>query len=250
MDAGDVQTLLVLDANPAYDAPVDLPFGQALTKVKQRIHLGLYRDETAQLCDWHLPMAHALESWSDLRAWDGTASIVQPLIEPLYAGRSAHQVLAPLFLVAAVTSAVTFGFNERIVTRSTATLKAWQNVEYGPIPQESAIKSNVWLQDGPNILFARSVAGEGKSMRMDGVSWYRRDEQGRGHLAGDVDRPSPRCCGDARGIGLAHQPDRGGDLGRDHQDAEREQCLVQIPSPFVSASGASVAARPRSGKGS
>lgn len=94
------------------------------------------------------------------------------------AGLSAHQVLAPLFLVAAVTSAVTFGFNERIVTRSTATLKAWQNVEYGPIPQESAIKSNVWLQDGPNILFARSVAGEGKSMRMDGVSWYRRDPTG------------------------------------------------------------------------
>ena len=94
------------------------------------------------------------------------------------AGLSAHQVLAPLFLVAAVTSAVTFGFNERIVTRSTATLKAWQNVEYGPIPQESAIKSNVWLQDGPNILFARSVAGEGKAMRMDGVSWYRRDPTG------------------------------------------------------------------------
>ena len=96
MDAGDVQTLLVLDANPAYDAPADLPFAQALSKVPQRVHLGLYRDETARLCDWHLPMAHALESWSDLRAWDGTASIVQPLIEPLYAGRSAHQVLAAM----------------------------------------------------------------------------------------------------------------------------------------------------------
>jgi molybdopterin-containing oxidoreductase family iron-sulfur binding subunit len=96
MDAGDVDTLLVLDANPAYDAPADLPFAQALAKVKQRIHLGLYRDETAQLCDWHLPMAHALEAWSDLRAWDGTASIVQPLIEPLYAGRSVHQLLAAL----------------------------------------------------------------------------------------------------------------------------------------------------------
>jgi molybdopterin-containing oxidoreductase family iron-sulfur binding subunit len=96
MDAGEVDTLLVLDANPAYDAPADLGFAQALAKVKQRIHLGLYRDETARLCDWHLPMAHALESWSDLRAWDGTASIVQPVIEPLYAGRSAHQLLAAL----------------------------------------------------------------------------------------------------------------------------------------------------------
>lgn len=94
------------------------------------------------------------------------------------AGLSAHQVLAPLLLVAAVTSAVTFGFNERIVTRSAATLKAWQAVEYGPIPQESAIKTNVWLQDGPNILFARTIAGEGKAMRMTGVSWYRRDPTG------------------------------------------------------------------------
>jgi molybdopterin-containing oxidoreductase family iron-sulfur binding subunit len=96
MNAGEVGTLLVLDANPAYDAPADLPFAQAMTKVPRRIHLGLYRDETAQLCDWHLPMAHALESWSDLRAWDGTVSIVQPLIEPLYAGRSMHQLLAAM----------------------------------------------------------------------------------------------------------------------------------------------------------
>ncbi len=94
------------------------------------------------------------------------------------AGLSAHQVLAPLFLVAALTSVVTFGFNERIVTRSTSTLKAWQAVEYGPIPQESAIKTNVWLQDGPNILFARAVTGDGKVMRMTGVSWYRRDPTG------------------------------------------------------------------------
>lgn len=94
------------------------------------------------------------------------------------AGLSAHQVLAPLLLVAALTSAVTFGFNERIVTRSAATLKAWQAVEYGPIPQESAVKTNVWLQDGPNILFARTIAGAGKAMHMTGVSWYRRDPTG------------------------------------------------------------------------
>lgn len=94
------------------------------------------------------------------------------------AGLSAHQVLAPLFLVAALTSAVTFGFNERVVTRATSTLKAWQNVKYGPIPLESGTKANVWLQDGPNILFARAVAGEGNAMRMDGVSWYRRDPTG------------------------------------------------------------------------
>ncbi|MFM9937301.1 MAG: LPS export ABC transporter permease LptG [Novosphingobium sp.] len=94
------------------------------------------------------------------------------------AGLSAHQVLAPLFLVAGVTALLTFGFSERIVTRSSATLKAWQAVDYGPIPQDSAVKTNVWLQDGPNILFARSVEGEGAAMRMREVSWYRRDPGG------------------------------------------------------------------------
>ena len=93
-------------------------------------------------------------------------------------GLSAHQVLAPLFLVAAVTALLTFGFTERVVTRSAATLKAWQAVGYGPIPRDSAVKVNVWLQDGQNILFARSVTGRGPAMRMSDVSWYRRDPGG------------------------------------------------------------------------
>ena len=96
----------------------------------------------------------------------------------LAAGLSAHQVLAPLFLVAAVTSVVTFAFNERIVVRSSATLKAWQAVDYGAIPRDSAVKTNVWLQDGSNLLFARSVSGEGAGTRMTDVSWYRRDLAG------------------------------------------------------------------------
>ncbi len=94
------------------------------------------------------------------------------------AGLSAHQVLAPLFLVAAVASAFTFAFNERVVTRSSATLKAWQAVEYGAVPVDSDVKANVWLQDGPNILFAKSIAGRGAAMKMTDVSWYRRDPTG------------------------------------------------------------------------
>ena len=94
------------------------------------------------------------------------------------AGLSAHQVLAPLFLVAAVTSLVTFAFNERVVVRSSAMLKAWQAVDYGPIPRDSAVKTNVWLQDGGNLLFARSVEGIGEQTRMTDVSWYRRDSAG------------------------------------------------------------------------
>ena len=99
IEAGSVDTLLILEGNPAFDAPADLDFDGLLKseKTKLRIHLGLYDDETARLCHWHIPQAHCLESWSDLRAFDGTATIQQPLIAPLYKGRSAHEVLA-LFL--------------------------------------------------------------------------------------------------------------------------------------------------------
>ncbi|HVN45030.1 MAG TPA: 4Fe-4S dicluster domain-containing protein [Steroidobacteraceae bacterium] len=96
MHAGEVDTLLVLDANPAYDAPADLDFARGLGRVAHLLHLGLYRDETGVLAEWHLPQAHQLESWSDGRAFDGTASLAQPLIAPLYGGRSAHELLAML----------------------------------------------------------------------------------------------------------------------------------------------------------
>ncbi|MET0251605.1 MAG: LPS export ABC transporter permease LptG [Novosphingobium sp.] len=92
------------------------------------------------------------------------------------AGLSAHQVLAPLFLVAAVVSAVSFGFNERVVTRASATLSAWQAVEYRKVPPEAAVKANVWLSDGDNVLYAQTISGHGDATRMGGVSWYRRDK--------------------------------------------------------------------------
>jgi MoCo/4Fe-4S cofactor protein with predicted Tat translocation signal len=96
MNAGVVDTLLILGGNPVYDAPVDLEFAKVLAsdKVKLRVHLSLYNDETAQLCHWHIPEAHCLESWSDVLAFDGTASIQQPLIAPLYKGKTAHELLA------------------------------------------------------------------------------------------------------------------------------------------------------------
>ncbi len=85
---------MILGGNPVYNAPADLNFVERLQKVPLRIHHGLFVDETSYQCHWHLPEAHYLEAWSDARAYDGTASIVQPLIEPLYEGRSAHEVLA------------------------------------------------------------------------------------------------------------------------------------------------------------
>ncbi|NUQ61610.1 MAG: TAT-variant-translocated molybdopterin oxidoreductase [Pirellulales bacterium] len=94
MNAGKVETLLVLGGNPVYNAPADLDFAAALGKVRTTVHLGLYRDETALLADWHLPQAHFLESWGDARSWDGTYSIVQPLIAPLLGGKPAIELLA------------------------------------------------------------------------------------------------------------------------------------------------------------
>jgi len=88
MRTGAVETLLILGGNPVYDAPADLNFLDALKKVKLRAHLGLYLNETAAWCHWHIPEAHYLESWGDARAYDGTASIVQPLIMPLYGGKT------------------------------------------------------------------------------------------------------------------------------------------------------------------
>jgi MoCo/4Fe-4S cofactor protein with predicted Tat translocation signal len=95
--AGQVDLLVMLGGvNPVYNAPADLDFAAALAKVKTSIHHGLWADETAEYCHWHVPAAHALESWGDARAFDGTASLTQPLIEPLYGGRSLHEMMAVL----------------------------------------------------------------------------------------------------------------------------------------------------------
>lgn len=96
MEAGKVELLVILGGNPAYYAPADLNFSGALEKVALRIQCSSHEDETAALCHWHIPEAHSLEAWSDARAYDGTASIVQPLITPFYGAKSFHEVVAAL----------------------------------------------------------------------------------------------------------------------------------------------------------
>lgn len=93
MRSGAVEALLILGGNPVYDAPADFTFLDALKKVGFRAHVGLYSNETAAWCHWHVPEAHYLESWSDARAYDGTISLVQPLIAPIYDGRTPHELL-------------------------------------------------------------------------------------------------------------------------------------------------------------
>ena len=98
INAGKVDLLVILGGNPVYDAPADLDFANVLKngKVPLRVHLGLYQNETAELCQWHINQTHELESWGDARAYDGTVSIVQPLIAPLYGGKSALELVALL----------------------------------------------------------------------------------------------------------------------------------------------------------
>jgi molybdopterin-containing oxidoreductase family iron-sulfur binding subunit len=97
MNAGSVHMLMIIgESNPAHTAPGDFKFAETMKKVKLVIHSGLFFDETATQSQWHVPAAHYLEAWSDARTIDGTVSIVQPLIQPLYGGKSAHEMIATM----------------------------------------------------------------------------------------------------------------------------------------------------------
>ncbi len=101
MNDGKIKTALIIGSNPAYSAPRDLNFAAAMKKVGFTAHVGMFDDETGQLCTWHIPESHYLEQWGDARSIDGTASIVQPLIQPLY--ESCH---SPLEVMAAMAGNV------------------------------------------------------------------------------------------------------------------------------------------------
>src|SRR2546430_3561429 len=91
-----VKTLIILGGNPIYDAPADLNFAGKLADIETSIHLSEYDDETSKKCKWHVPRAHFLETWGDSRTWDGTITLAQPLIMPLYGGLSPAELLSLL----------------------------------------------------------------------------------------------------------------------------------------------------------
>jgi molybdopterin-containing oxidoreductase family iron-sulfur binding subunit len=104
MNSGAVEVLVIIGGNPVYNAPADFHFADALSRVNFRVHIGLCEDETSRLCHWHIPETHYLETWSDARAFDGTVTIQQPLIAPLYLGKSSHELVAALLGDAGATS--------------------------------------------------------------------------------------------------------------------------------------------------
>ena len=94
IEQGRVAMLAILGCNPAFTAPTDIQFSKLIERVPLRIHLGVYEDETSEVCHWHIPETHYLESWGDARAFDGTVTILQPLINPLYRGKAASEFLS------------------------------------------------------------------------------------------------------------------------------------------------------------
>ena len=90
------------------------------------------------------------------------------------AGISAHQIIAPLVVASLGIAAVSFAFNERVVTRATETLSSWEKVDYGPVPRDSGIRPNVWVRWGDDLIMAREVRGQGESTRLANVSIYDR----------------------------------------------------------------------------
>ena len=154
--AGQVNTLVILGGNPVLNAPADLNFSSILGKIENTIHLSPYRDETSRLVKWHVPMAHYLESWSDARSSDGTASVIQPMIEPLFGGHSCIEVL----------SLINSGDDNRgydIVRQTWGTLlpgsfeKEWRRVLHDGLLSNSAYSAIDFTADGGRISAALSA---------------------------------------------------------------------------------------------
>jgi len=158
MDAGKVETLIVLEGNPVFDAPTDLGFRDAYLKVSRRIHLSLFENETSELSQWNLPAAHYLESWGDGCAFDGTVTLRQPLIEPLYGGRSALELVALIAAEGGTGEDLVKSYWQARTTTSNFD-KTWRRwLHDGLIEDSSAAKRGVTLDSGSVAQAARELS--------------------------------------------------------------------------------------------
>jgi molybdopterin-containing oxidoreductase family iron-sulfur binding subunit len=163
LTAGNVDLLLLIDTNPVYTATADIPIGAALETLSRRggmtISLSLYSDETAGLCRWHVPLSHPLEAWGDCRGHDGTASIIQPLIQPLWASKSALEFLAAIGAVAGGSAADLYADGFELVRRHW--LAHWQGT-----PADKEMRWRKALQEGVIAeTAAAAVANLGDTLR-------------------------------------------------------------------------------------
>jgi len=173
MKAGNVDTLIIIGGNPVYTSPADLDFVGALGKVKFSAHLSIYRDETSDRVAWHLPQAHFLEAWSDARAYDGTVSIVQPLIAPLYSGKSAHEMLS-ILLGRPAESGYDAVRNYWKAAKPADFEKTWQkSVHDGVVAGTGAPEKRVAIRAGARGFNSTSVNATGLAVvfRPDSAVW-------------------------------------------------------------------------------
>jgi molybdopterin-containing oxidoreductase family iron-sulfur binding subunit len=172
LDKGRIETLIVLGANPAYDTPPSLNIGRNLARVSFSAHLGLHDDETGAQCQWRLPLSHPLECWSDLRATDGTASIAQPLIRPLYDSRSAHEVIA---LLAGAVAPVGYELIRQTWANQTGSdnFEGWwrRTLHDGVIANSAAQPVSTRAPMLPNLAPARTAQGLTLLFKPDSSVW-------------------------------------------------------------------------------
>jgi Fe-S-cluster-containing dehydrogenase component len=158
LPAGKVDALFLIGVNPAFDASADLGLIERIPRARFSVHAGTHADETAPISTWHLPLSHALESWSDIRATDGTASVIQPLIQPLYATRSMQEIMA---LIATGTYAQSYDLvRQTWRAAAAADFDAWwtRALHDGVIPDSRAQKLTNLEPHLPAIGPAQSVS--------------------------------------------------------------------------------------------
>lgn len=155
INAGKVETLIILGGNPVYSAPADLQFGESLSKIDAVVHVSLYDDETSQLSLWHVPRAHFLESWGDSRAVEGTYCLTQPLIEPLYGGLTDLEILA------------IFCGDSSLTSRELVRASFDESYPYGEIADkafdaalsEGCLPPSFWQPQAPEVVSAAFASG-------------------------------------------------------------------------------------------
>jgi MoCo/4Fe-4S cofactor protein with predicted Tat translocation signal len=206
LEAGSVSLLVILGGNPAFCAPADLNFAALVEQAELSVYLSLFEDETSALVDWHIPGTHYLEMWSDLRAYDGTVSIVQPLIHPLYSGLSPHELLEEL-----LSRPGTSGYS---VVRN-----FWQ----GALGDGEAEFEKTWLQFLHDGLVPRTVSESRQVQLLQG--WHKAVDS---YPGGDY-MVSRQAQPESAGLEVVFEPDPSIWDGRYANNA----WLQELPRPFT-----------------